>query len=80
MSTATITSKGQITLPRKIREALGLSEGDKVNFVLMDDGNYAILPATHSVQSLEGFFHKPGRAPLSLDEMDEAIASGAEGK
>ena len=38
MSTATLTSKGQLTLPKKIRDQLGLSAGDKVNFVLMKDG------------------------------------------
>ena len=79
MSTATLTSKGQLTLPKPVRNALGLSAGDKVNFVLMKDGNYAILPATHSVKTLEGFFYKPGRKPVSLEEMDEAIAAGAAG-
>ncbi|MGF1456620.1 MAG: AbrB/MazE/SpoVT family DNA-binding domain-containing protein [Alphaproteobacteria bacterium] len=79
MSTATVTSKGQLTLPKEIRDALGLSAGDKVNFVLMKDGNYALLPATHSVKTLEGFFHQPGRKPVSLEEMDEAIADGATG-
>ena len=79
MSTATVTSKGQLTLPKAIREALGLSAGDKVNFVLMEDGNYAILPASHSVKTLSGFFHKPGRKPVSLDAMDEVIAAGASG-
>ena len=79
MSTATVTAKGQLTLPKSIQEALGLSAGDKVNFVLMKDGNYAILPASHSVKTLEGFFHKPGRKPVSLDDMDKAIAAGASG-
>lgn len=80
MSTATVTSKGQLTVPKSIREALGLRAGDKVNFVLMKDDNYAIVPVTHSVKTLEGFFHRPDRKPVSLDDMDEAIAAGAAGR
>lgn len=77
MTVATLTSKGQITLPKEIRTALGLNTGDKVDFVRMKDGNYALLPAMHSVKTLEGFLRKPGRKPISLEEMDEAIAKGA---
>ena len=77
MSTATLTSKGQLTLPKEIRAALGLSAGDKVNFVLMEDGNYALLPVTHSIRTLKGFFHKSEREPVTLEEMDNAVTEGA---
>lgn len=46
--------------------ALGLNAGDKVDFVRMKDGNYALLPATHSIRTLKGYFYKSGRKCVSL--------------
>ena len=80
MATATVTSKGQLTLPKEVRIALGLGPGDQVNFVRMEDGNYAVLPATHSVKTLKGLLRRPGRKPVSLKEMDKAITQGATGE
>ena len=78
MATATLTSKGQLTLPKEVRTALGLGPGDRVDFVRMEDGNFAVLPATQSVKSLKGLIPKP-RKPVSLADMDKAIARGAQG-
>ncbi|MEM9096496.1 MAG: AbrB/MazE/SpoVT family DNA-binding domain-containing protein [Pseudomonadota bacterium] len=78
MSTATLTSKGQLTLPKDVRLALGVGPGDRVDFVQMEDGNFAVLAATHSVKTLKGLIPKP-KEPVSLEDMDEAIASGAAG-
>jgi antitoxin PrlF len=78
MSTATITSKGQLTLPKAVRDALDLHPGDRVNFVRMEDGNYAVLPATRPVMALKGIIGKPA-GPISLGDMDRAIAGGASG-
>jgi antitoxin PrlF len=79
MTTATVTTKGQLTLPKEIRTALGVGPGDKVEFVRMEDGNYAVMPATQSVKKLKGLIPKP-RKPVSLDDMDAAIARGAKGE
>lgn len=76
MTTATLTSKGQLTLPKDVRTALGVGPGDRVEFVRMEDGNFAVLPATHSVKSLKGIIPRP-RKPVSLEDMDKAIAGGA---
>jgi AbrB family looped-hinge helix DNA binding protein len=78
VSAATLTSKGQLTLPRDVRVAMGVGPGDRVEFVRMEDGNFAVLPATTSVQSLKGLIPKP-KTPVSLDDMDAAIARGAKG-
>lgn len=78
MATATLTAKGQLTLPKEVREALGVGPGDRVDFIRMDDGNFAVLPATHSVLSLRGLI-RPPKSPVSLADMDEAIAKGARG-
>jgi len=78
MSTATVTSKGQITIPMKVRTDMGLSAGDRVEFVRMDDGRYAVVPASHLVKALKGIVPHPDR-PVSLEEMQAAIAAGATG-
>jgi antitoxin PrlF len=79
MTAATLTSKGQLTLPKDVRTAMGVGPGDRVDFVRMEDGNFAVLPATHSVKSLKGLIPKPKKA-VSLSDMDRAIARGAKGE
>lgn len=79
MTAATLTTKGQLTLPKDVRTALGVGPGDRVDFVLMEDGNFAVLPATHPVKSLKGLIPKAKKA-VSLADMDKAIARGAKGE
>jgi len=79
MTAATLTSKGQLTLPKDVRDAMGVGPGDRVDFVRMEDGNFAVLPATHSVKSLKGLIPKP-KKPVSLEDMDKAVARGAKGE
>lgn len=71
---ATMTSKGQITIPKPARDALQLRPGDRVEFVLDDDGRLFLLSATRPLASLKGLLPKPARA-VSLEEMDAAIAA-----
>ena len=73
MSTATLTSKGQITLPKEVREHFKLSEGDRIDFILEDDGKVRVVPITGSFRDLLGLFHRPGMKALTVEEMDEAI-------
>jgi len=75
---ATLTSKGQITIPKGVRDALNLRPGDRLAFVLQADGTVRVLPITGSVKRLKGMLPKPSRA-LSLEQMDAAIAKGASG-
>jgi antitoxin PrlF len=79
MTAATLTSKGQLTLPKDVRAALGVGPGDRVDFVQMEDGNFAVLAAVHSVKTLKGIIPKPGKA-ISMEDMDNAIARGAKGE
>jgi AbrB family looped-hinge helix DNA binding protein len=74
-----LTSKGQLTLPKDVRAAMGVGPGDRVDFVRMEDGNFAVLPATHSVKSLKGIIQRPKKA-VSLEDMDKAVARGAKGE
>ncbi len=73
---ATLTSKGQVTIPKKARAALNLDTGDRVEFIIDDDGRLFILPVTRSVKTLKGMLPKPA-SPISLEAMDEAIAQAA---
>lgn len=70
---ATITSKGQITLPKALREQLHLSPGDRVEFILGEDNVIRMLPRLASVKRLKGMLPKPDQA-VTLEQMDDAIA------
>ena len=73
MTTATLTSKGQITVPAAVREALGVDTGDRVEFVEITPGRYEFIAATRSVTALKGMFGKP-RKPVSIKAMNAVIA------
>ena len=77
MATATVTSKGQITIPVSVRQALGLDAGDRVEFVEIEKGKFALIPATRSIRELEGRFYDSRRKPVSVEEMNSAIRRGA---
>ena len=77
MATATVTSKGQITIPAKVRSALGLDAGSRVEFVETEKGQFAMIAATHSLRELSGMFRHKRRKPVSIEEMNAAIARGA---
>ncbi len=68
-----MTTKGQITVPKDVRLKLGLRPGDRVRFIVEDDGRVRLLPAKRDISELVGMLPKPKRA-LTLEEMDEAIA------
>jgi AbrB family looped-hinge helix DNA binding protein len=73
---ATVTSKGQITLPKAIRDALDLASGDRVAFRLREDGIVEMAPETVDPMSLCGVF-KPKVRGVTLEAMDEAIRRAA---
>jgi len=73
VSTATLTSKGQITIPAAVREALGVGTGDRVEFVEVAPGRYELIAATVPISRLKGMFGKP-RKTVSIEEMNAVIA------
>jgi len=77
MPTATVTSKGQVTLPQKIREALRIRPGDRIDFVLGEDGEVWVRAGDMDVSELRGLLRRPGRKPVTLEAMEQAIARGA---
>lgn len=70
---STITSKGQTTIPKEVREKLNLRAGDKINFVVESDGRVYIQPLNVDVEELSGILHKPGRKVVSIEEMNQVI-------
>ena len=75
---ATITSKGQVTLPKAIRDRFHLEPGDRIEFILERDDVLRVAPVTAPVTQLKGMLPKPA-VPVTLQEMDEAIARTAAG-
>ncbi|MCB1968343.1 MAG: AbrB/MazE/SpoVT family DNA-binding domain-containing protein [Candidatus Accumulibacter sp.] len=76
MATAVMTSKGQVTIPADVRRRMGLDSGDRVEFVELEGGGFAIKPAVDDVRSLKGLLRKPG-SPVAIADMDKAIREGA---
>lgn len=73
MPTATLTSKGQITIPVEVRNDLKVDAGDRVEFIQVAPGRYEFVAATRSVTELKGMFGKPSKA-VSVEDMNKAIA------
>jgi len=73
MSTATLTSKGQITIPADVRRSLNVDAGDRLEFVEVAPGRFEVVAATRSVRELKGMLGKVKR-PVSIEEMNRAIA------
>lgn len=76
MATATITVKGQTTIPKSVRDRLHLSPGDRVEFIVQDDGTALMVPATMTLAELKASIPPPPRT-LTVDEMAEAIGRRA---
>ncbi len=74
MTTATITTKGQITIPASVRQALAVDTGDRVEFVEIEPGPFLFMAANRSVTELRGMFGKP-KKPVSVEEMNRVIAA-----
>ena len=77
MPEATLTSKGQVTIPKAVREHLGLDTGARVDFVIDSDGTVMLRPVTRHVNELAGLLQRPGRRVVSLAEMDAAVRAAA---
>lgn len=79
MATATVTTKGQITIPVAVRQALQIDAGDRLEFIQVQPGRFEIVAATHSVKELKGLFGR--RKTVSIKAMNSAIAArGASAK
>lgn len=66
---STLTSKGQTTIPKDIRDSLGIKSGDRMTFTLMPDGTVLLRVKNKSIMSLAGSLKKKGRKPLPVEQL-----------
>ena len=66
---ATLTSKGQTTIPKEIRDSLGMKPGDRMTFTLMPDSTVVMRLKSKSVTELAGMLHKKGRKPVPIEQL-----------
>lgn len=78
MAVAKLTSKGQTVIPKKIREYMRLQPGDRVDFVIDEEGRVVVKPLDSDVQELKGLLREPGRKSVSLQKMSSDIRQRAE--
>ena len=78
MVESAVTSKGQTTLPKAVREALGVGPGDRVRYVILDNGEVRMLPV-RSISELFGVLKYDG-PPVTLEDMERAVVEGATGR
>jgi antitoxin PrlF len=79
MPKATLTSKGQVTIPKEVRERLGLEQGDQLMFRFDEGGRLTVEPVSPSILGdLPGLLrHRAGPRPVPVEEMDEAVRKAA---
>lgn len=70
MSETTLTSKGQVTVPREIRDRLGLASGDKLTFTLLSDGTVVMRAKTRRLLDLAGSLTRPGQPKITVEQMN----------
>jgi AbrB family looped-hinge helix DNA binding protein len=73
MAQATLTSKGQITIPKSVRDSLHLHSGDRVEFIVQGDKEALVKPVTKTAAEVFGKLFKPGRPRKSVEQMNEAV-------
>ncbi len=76
MPTSTMTSKGRLTVPKRVRENLGLKAGDQVTFVEQADGSFLMLAATSDIRTLKGCLPPPAKG-ITLQDMRQAVVRRA---
>jgi antitoxin PrlF len=74
MIEAKMTSKGQITIPKKVRDLLNLHTGDRVTFIISRDGKVILTTQTVGLDEIFGMFHHKSRGKTTVEDMDKAIA------
>jgi AbrB family looped-hinge helix DNA binding protein len=77
---ATLTSKGQITLPKEIRDRLGLDSGSILNFQVLADNTITARAVKPDARRIRGLLKSPHATPLTVEQMDEGVARHLRGK
>lgn len=75
---ATVTDKGQVTVPKEIRDRIGIKPGSRLDFEVQEDGSLRVRVLARGADNLFGLLQRPGAPARSIEEMDEGIAAAAE--
>lgn len=75
MPDATLTSKGQVTIPKPVRDHLKVDAGDRLSFVVQPDGSVVVRPIVRDLRELAGLLHRPGRRPVPVEAMRRGVAA-----
>ena len=73
MPTATVTSKGQVTIPKAVRDLLQLEAGDEIDFMLTERGDVVVRPVSVDVRDLRGILERSRRRTVTVEQMNAAI-------
>ncbi len=77
---ATVTDKGQVTVPKEIRERTGIRPGSRLDFEIEADGTLRVRILARGADNLFGLLHRPGMVARTIEEMDAGIAAAAAGR
>jgi antitoxin PrlF len=80
MPTSTLTAKGQTTIPKGVRDTLGVKAGDQLEFIVRPDGEVVLRAATEQASALKGILHRRGMKPVSLETMRSVIRRRGSGR
>lgn len=75
MPTSTLTSKGQTTIPKRVREFLRVESGDRLEFIIEREGRVVLRAASADITALDGLLDRSDRPPVSADAMDETVGA-----
>lgn len=78
MAKSTVTSKGQVTIPKEIRVSAMIHEGTQIDFQMQNDGTILIIPIQKHISQLKGIIQSKHKKPVTLSEMKKAISDGAQ--
>ena len=73
MPQSQLSTKGQLVVPKEVRDFLRLRPGDRIDFVVRDSGEVVIRPAVVDIHELRGLLHRPEQAPISVEDMKRAV-------
>ena len=75
MPSSTVTAKGQTTIPKEIRDHLKLRAGNRIDYIVDEDGRVVLEPATYDIRDLHGLLHRAGRKALTVEQMNRVVRS-----
>ncbi|MBI2336279.1 MAG: type II toxin-antitoxin system PrlF family antitoxin [Deltaproteobacteria bacterium] len=75
MPTSVLTSKGQTTIPKDVRKLLKIETGDRIDFIIKEDGSVMLKPAMISVRELKGILKPFSKKSVTIEAMNQAVKS-----